>query len=440
MREWNQFLSKLDLEFGSKNIDHWLRTLKLIRFDAENIYFQAHDTFQLQWFNEYIKPKLSTFKNANDKKIKVHIEVPNEKNKKDVKKQPFNFHIYPSKLLDSHQFETFIPTEKNELIYRFFKGIAQESTSDFNPVYLYGNRGVGKTHLLMSLANTLKKQQKKVFYVQAETFASHVVQAIRMAKMQEFRNIYRNIDILIVDNIQNFSRKNATQEEFFHTFNTLHTQNKPLILSANVPPRELTEIEARLISRFEWGITFKLEKPESRELVQILKQKAKFMHFALSETLTDYLVRTFHSSHQSLYQAFDALVLKSHMQDKNNLSLQEAQEILQPLMKNETQQRLTPEKIIKTTAFHFGLKPEDLLGKSQQKEVSFPRKIAIFLCRSLLKIPYMKIGEIFQRDHSTIMSSCRQIEKSLEKKERESQTAISAIHKKLETQEMHSWV
>lgn len=440
MREWNQFLSKLDLEFGSKNVDHWLRSLKLIRFDAENIYFQAKDTFQLQWFNEYIKPKLSSFKNANDRLIRVHIYLPDmKKHASHQNSEKKNLYIQPSPLFDEYQFETFIPTEKNELPYRFFKTLANEGMTTFNPVYLYGIKGVGKTHLLISLANLLKKRGKRVFYVQAEAFASHVVQAIRMAKMQEFRNIYRNIDVLMIDNIQNFSRKNATQEEFFHTFNTLHTQNNLIILSANVSPRELTEIEPRLVSRFEWGITFMLEKPKTNEMIEILKQKAKFMNFSLSDSLIEYLTNTFYSSHQSLYQAFDALVLKSHMQNQKNLSLTEVKTILSPLMNEETIHRLTPEKIVKTTALHFGLKSEDLLGKSQQKEMSFPRKIAIFLCRKMLKIPFMKIGEIFQRDHSTIMSSSRQIEKSLKEKKKDTQIAVSAITKKLETQETNSW-
>lgn len=276
----------------------------------------------------------------------------------------------------------------------------------FNPIYLYGPKDSGKTHLLTASAIYLQKKGKKIFFVRAETFTSHVVQAIRLGHMQQFREIYREIDALLIDGIDIFSRKDATQEEFFHTFNSLHTAGKQIILTASVPPSQLTEIEPRLISRFEWGITIGVGKGEA---VPILKKKGSLWGLSYSPELIQFLSEKFPSNP---ILAMQALSLRA----KGNIPPEQAALLLKDLLAREEEKALTPDKIIKAMASHFGIKPEDLLGKSQMREIAYPRQIAMYLCRDRLKLPFQKIGQIFARDHSTVMSSVKQIKQGINDK------------------------
>jgi chromosomal replication initiator protein len=233
------------------------------------------------------------------------------------------------------------------------------------------------------------------------------VQAIRLGQMQAFRKIYRDIDVLIIDDIHIFSRKGATQEEFFHTFNTLHTAGSLILLSANASPTKLHEIEPRLISRFEWGISLGLEKGD---FAPILEKKAHLWNIFLSDELTRFLLEKFP---RNPILALQALVLRGK---GAAISCLGAERLLKDLIEKEQANELTPEQIIKDVAGHYGITSEDLLGKSQTRECSLPRAMAMYLCRKNLNLPFQKIGDLFDRDHSTVMSSVKQIQSGIEKK------------------------
>ncbi|HAB99754.1 MAG TPA: chromosomal replication initiation protein, partial [Parachlamydiales bacterium] len=239
--------------------------------------------------------------------------------------------------------------------------------------------------------------KKKVFFVRAETFTEHVVQAIRLGTMQNFRQTYRDIDVLIVDDVHIFAKKNATQEEFFHTFNTLHTSGKQIILSANAAPSLLTDIEPRLISRFEWGLSASLEpSPQKKE---ILERKAQLWKLNLHPATFDFLLKEIPPQ---AIKALQALALRA---DHVHIDPVLARKYLKDFLSREEELLLKPEHIIQQIATHFGIKPEDLLSKSQTREFALPRQIAMYACREKLKMPYQAIGELFDRDHSTVMSS-----------------------------------
>jgi len=446
MQAWTEFLSHLENELGIETVEKWLRNLKIQRFDACNLYLEAQNSFQVLWFEEHIRARALKLVNANNKQIKIHL-TPNQtssspaskgaKQKKDYKLPvtPFQFNfddLDPTSLL-AH----FVVSEENQIVAKVIEELVQHPQSNtYNPFYLHGTSGAGKTHLLMSLAHSLRKKGLKVIYARAETFTDHVVSAIRASEMSRFREVYRNVDILIIDDVHIFSRKNATQEEFFHTFNTLHLIGKQIILSANCPPQELQHIEPRLISRFEWGLVLPLIPLAENQMTNLLEIKAKALNFQLTNVLTQFLLQTFTSTPKALIKALGALVLRLHLDSKNPLSaltIPAAKILLADLITDEKKSVITPNRIIQEVAEYFGLRIEDILGKSQTRECVQPRQIAMHLCRSKLKMPFMKIGELFSRDHSTIISGVKQIQKLLDQDDREKINAWYAIYKKLQT-------
>lgn len=450
MKIWDSFLEQQEGELGLETVNKWLRPLKVVRFDACNLYLEAKDPFHILWFEEHIRSKIKTqFVNGNQKRIKVHISVPGEPPKKRHSKNSpqaspavarFSLSFDP---LDPHcSFENFIVTEANLLPFRLLCKITgfEPSASDiselatFNPIYIHGSCGTGKTHLLMAAAKILKAKGLNVIYVRGETFTDHVVTAIRAGEMSQFRQTYRNSDVLMIDDVDIFSRKTATQEELFHTFNALHLAGKQILLTANTPPGELKLIEPRLISRFEWGVVLPLDQLKREEVGQLLEKKTRALQFPLHPKAIAFLIETFASGTKSLHRALQALMLRSHIspqQTSTQLSIPQIRHVLADLILEEEQAALTPAKIIQVVAEYFGIRSEDILGKAQTRDCVLPRQVAMFLCRSELKLSYVKIGEIFVRDHSTVMSSVKAIQKAIEKDVREISSPYHTILKKL---------
>lgn len=391
MKAWLQLVSQWEKEFGTHVIKEWLPTLS--HFDAANIYLQVRDSFQANWFEEHIRPRLKNLVNQNQRPIRIHLNI--ERREIEKAKTPL-FTIQPDPIDPEMTLENFIAAGKNSVVHKL---LLEKQT--YNPIFLYGPKGCGKTHLLMGAANKWKKEGKNVFFVKAESFTEHVVQAIRLGHMNDFRAVYRKIDALVVDGIDIFSKKAATQEEFFHTFNTLHTQGCPILLSAKVPPAQLVEIEPRLISRFEWGISLEMERGD---LKGVLKQKGVKWNMAISDKVIAYILENCPSDPVLALQAF---ILRTKGKE---LDIQTAPYLLRDILEQEKQNSLTFEKIVKTIAGHFGVKTEDILGKSHQKEFTVPRQIAMYFVRTKLKLPYQKIGALFARDHSTVMASVKQVE------------------------------
>lgn len=398
MEAWQQFISQLEKELGTAAVQKWVP--KLLRFDAANLYLEQPDSFQMAWFEEHVRPRLKGLLNNNGRPIKVHLEEV----KKAAPKQEEgpSLLLRPTPLDPELNFDNFIPSEKNLVVYKLLTEMPP-----FNPIYIYGPPGSGKTHLLMSTAHMLQKQGKRVFFVRAETFTEHVVQAIRLGQMQNFRKVYRDIDVLIVDDIHILSKKLATQEEFFHTFNTLHTSGRLVLLSANTAPTQLSEIEERLISRFEWGISLGLSKPD---MLPILEKKAALWQMKIDKSLLNFLIEKFPTSP---IMALQALAFRAKGAP---LTQTLTEQLLKDMTAKEEVNALTFERIVKTVAGHYGITSEDLLGKSQMREFAVARQVAMYYCREKLKLPYQKIGELFGRDHSTVMSSVKQIQKNIEEK------------------------
>lgn len=427
MKAWEYFLTFLEKKIGQESVHKWVRSLKIIRFDACNLYLEADDSFQETWIEEHVVPLAKKhLLNNNGHVIKIHLTSKSASPDREMEVIDHEHHLYESDLLTPHcSLEQYVPGPTNQMPFEIFCKLlgfdlktgryAPNQKEGFNPIFLYGPKGVGKTHLLMAAASFLQLQGLKVLYVKAETFTEHVVNAIRKGNMKRFRDTYRQIDALLIDDVEVFGRKGATQEELFHTFNTLHTSGKQMILTAHINPRLLEYIEERLISRFEWGITLPFEKIIDAELLlEILKKRASFYRLQFKRSLVDYLLKHFPSP-SSITRAIEYIANHSSQGTKGAIELSSMEPLLKRLFTQEQESSLNPEKILSSVAEVFGIKIEDMLSKSQSRDSTLPRQIAMYLLRKELKLPYMKIGDIFHRDHSTVMSSIRQITDNIQK-------------------------
>lgn len=457
MQAWDKFLERMDLDLGKATVEKWLKPIKVLHFDACNLYLEAEDSFQAIWFEEHIRERARKhLLNNNNTPIKVHLTIADEKEEKTVEgktseSSPYaKLNLEPDTLDPWATFPNFIPTHDHPVAYKLLSELTgYDDTSatfsdpvlelgTFNPILIYGPSGVGKTHLLMATAKALQEAGQRVLYARAETFTDHVVNAIRIGAMREFRKAYRHVDVLIIDDVHLFAKKNATQEELFHTFNTLHTSGKQIILSSNTAPHHLQHIEPRLISRFEWGIALKIEPLKRPELQQLIFNKAASLNLVLNQEVINFLLETFKSNTKSIHQAIDSIVLNKHLGINNrtpfkDLDIESAKILLAPLIKKEEETALSPDKIIGAVAEFFGIKSDDILGKSQRQECATPRQIAMYLCRNELNMPFTKIGDTFSRDHSTVMSSVRLIQKKLDEQDKELAGAYTDIVRRIKS-------
>lgn len=449
---WESFICSLEVEFGAETLDRWVRSMKIVRSDEKSLILQARDSFHALWFEEHIRHRLPiiTLPRIGTKPLNIQIVLPGQEiNKKTEKKKPksqdtkqpqvglqSSFHLDFSDLDPTATFDSFIETNENEIVIKLLHELCSSLTSKKiatlqasgrsqpwilqthnmpNPFYLYGGSGSGKSHLLQAVTSRLQKAGLSVIMASSELFTEHVVKSIRAGEMSTFRALWRNVDVLIVDDIHLFSRKIATQEEFFHTFNTLHTAGKQLILAANCSPQQLQYIEPRLVSRFEWGIVLPVEPLSKKQIPLVLQKKAELLHFPISSKQIDALSSLFPHNVQSAVRALETLILRISITHKNiqSLSYTHIKEMLQDRIFEEEKSALSPEKIISHVADHEGVPYEEIIGKSQSRDSLIPRQLAMYFIRKYLKLPYMKIGDIFSRDHSTVMSSIRQIEKQI---------------------------
>jgi len=453
MQAWQHFLTALESDLGAETVDKWLRSLKVMHFDAGNLYLEAADSFQIAWFEEHIRAKArKQLVNNNFNPIKIHLSSSSLETKEEKKTTPAlsppikpHFELAVDSLDPFATMSHFIPGKASSLPFELFSSLSGFNKDpskalqlgQFNPIYIHGASGTGKSHLLMALAHALHERNISVSYVKMETFTENVVSAIRSGNMQEFRKAYRLSDVLIVDDVQILAKKTATQEEFFHTFNTLHTAGKQIVLSANCSPAFLQDIEPRLVSRFEWGITLQLEKLEKDDLILMLQKRLQLLDFPLQPDVIEFLLETFSYQLKSLHRAIEALILRTHSSKAVHTSLQLTQKnistMLSDLIQKEKEQVLNPHKIVQSVADFYGIKIEDILGKSQSHDCALPRQLAMYLCRNKIKMPFTQIGQFFHRDHSTVMSSVSNIKEKCESHDRELVATLQMLDKRLES-------
>lgn len=428
MKAWEDFLIFLEGIFGKSTIAYWLKTFKVTHFDACHIYLESPDTFRLNWYREHVHPiAQKKFRTPSGHPIKV-IFLPLKK----IRKQKYSsIHredeivITSEHLKEEALFEQYIVSFSNKnsfdkLCYLLGYPSNGKRPQKYHqqpiiPIYVYGPCGSGKTHLTMAATKFLQSSGFRTFYVTAETFTTHFLEAMSKGQMQKFREAYRNVDVLIIENIEILSRKQATQEEFFHTFNTLHISGKQIILSASLHPRLLEHIEERIINRLEWGITLFFDSCCSEELLkQIIKKRSEYYRTIVNPSLLNYMAKKSPSIHsaikglQHIIKSSAPSLSSSPLTLKIPLIEQSFLRILQQ------EQSLSPEIILSSIAKLFGQKIEDFNNQSQAKDATFPRHLAMYLMRKELKMSYIKIGDILHRDHSTVISGIQKIHNLLE--------------------------
>ena len=327
-----------------------------------------------------------------------------------------NSHLNPD-----YTFETFVVGSNNNFAHTASLAVAEEPGEHYNPLYLYGGPGLGKTHLMHSIGHFILDQypNRKVLYVTSEEFTNEVIESIRSgnaASMSKLRDKYRNVDVLMVDDVQFIIGKESTQEEFFHTFNALHSARKQIVLSSDRPPKEMETLDERFRSRFEWGLIADIQAPDYETRMAILRKKAEIYekeHYEMKidDEIIKYIATNIKSNIRELEGALNKIIAAAKL-NKVELTLPLAEEALKDVIYPDAPQEITPSFIIKVVAEHFGVKPEDITSKKRNSEYVTPRHIVMYICRELLSdYSYKSIATILnKKDHTTIMHGCDAVE------------------------------
>lgn len=334
-----------------------------------------------------------------------------------------------------YTFDTFVVGENNNLAHAASLAVAESPAEMYNPLFIYGGVGLGKTHLMHSIAHFIldKNSSAKVLYVTSETFTNELIEAIRNENQSAnvaFRNKYRNLDVLLIDDIQFIIGKESTQQEFFHTFNTLHEAKKQIIISSDKPPKEIETLEERLRSRFEWGLTVDIQSPNYETRMAILRKKEELEGLVIDDEVIKYIATNIKSNIRELEGALTKIVAFSKL-STNIIDLEFAEGVLKDLISSDSHREVTPELIINIVAEHFNITPTDLASKKKSQEIVYPRQITMYLCRALTDTSLAAIGSILgKRDHSTVIHGIEKIQKEVETNE-PSRNIIEVLKKKI---------
>ena len=340
-------------------------------------------------------------------------------------------------LIPKYKFDTFVVGSSNKFAHSASLAVAESPGDIYNPLYLYGGPGLGKTHLMHSIGHFILEQDpdKKVLYVASEEFTNEVIESIRGGNananaMTKLREKYRTVDVLMVDDVQFIIGKESTQEEFFHTFNVLHSARKQIILSSDKPPKEIDNLDDRFRSRFEWGLIADIQPPDYETRMAILRKNAEGCSRKINEEIIKYIATNIKSNIRELEGAFNKIVAAGKL-NKVDVTLDLAEEALKDIIYPDKSREITPTLIINIVSEHFGVKPEDITSKKRNSEFVLPRQIVMYLCRELTATPYVEIGKLLgKKDHTTIMHGVKKITAELEKNE-ELRNKVDIIIKKI---------
>ena len=432
---WASVLARIRQELSEQSFKAWLEPTRLVSFDGQSASIGVPDKFYGEWiqahFLEIIK---DGFAAAIGEKPDIAfsifspVKTPVEKMHapESVSAQPAA--VSNNDLNPKNTFENFVPGSGNRLAHAAALAISDAPARIYNPFFIYGSVGLGKTHLMQALAHRIlaKNPQKKICFTTSERFTNQLIHAIQTRSTLQFRNRYRSVDVLLIDDIHFIAGKEATQEEFFHTFNALYDAHKQIVVTSDRPPRDIAGLEDRLVSRFGWGLVSDMQLPDFETRVAILKKKMEKETVSVSDEVAHFIARKIKSNIRELEGALIRVVAYSSLTG-TAVDIRLAQDILKDTFSEEAS-KITINLIQKKVADYFNIKVSDLSIKSRVKTVSLPRQMAMFLVRELTSHSLPEIGEYFGgRNHATVIHSCQKIKEEMRHNEATQNTVATLL-------------
>jgi len=430
---WQSVLGELELAISRPNFNTWFKNTFIAALDNNTIIIGVPNAFTKTWLEKkYHNQILNALENViSNTNLQVIYRVDNKQNIANIsdtvkiseqkpmaavnnsegKKTVAKFGLDPH-----YTFDSFVVGPGNELAQAAAVAAAQKPGETYNPLFIYGGVGLGKTHLVQAVGNYIlaKDSTKRVLYINSEKFINDFIYAIKNGQMERFRQEYRNIDVLLIDDIQFIAGKEQTQDEFFHTFNALHQAKKQIVLSSDKPPKSIAGLESRLSSRFEWGMIADISFPDLETRVAILELKCQEKKYKLDQEIIQYIAEKVQDNVRELEGALTRIIA-FHQLNNTRPSLESVRSLLGGLSANVKKSGLTARKLLESVAGFFGIGLDELLGASRKKSLVVPRQVAMFLMREELKASFPNIGsDVGGRDHTTAMHACIKISKMME--------------------------
>lgn len=417
--QWKKILSLIEPATSSVSFNTWFRDIKLISIEDNELTVSVKNEFTIEILNtRYLNLLNSCITQVLHKEYTIHFILSNEQDNlvgSTIKKNEYNPLTYPNNLNPRYVFNNFVVGNSNRMAHAAALAVAEAPARAYNPLFLYGGVGLGKTHLMHSIAHYVLSQNTnaKVVYSSSEKFTNDFINSIRDDSNVAFREKYRNVDVLLIDDIQFISGKEGTQEEFFHTFNALYEANKQIIICSDRPPKEIKTLEARLRSRFEWGLIADIQSPDLETRIAILRKKVELERLCIPDEVLLFIAKTILSNIRELEGALNRILAYSSLSSKP-ITIELADEALKDLSVKEAPSAVTIDFILEIVANHFHLQPSDLQSAKRTRLIAYPRQIAMYLCRKFTDLSLPKIGEKFGgRDHTTVIHGFERISKDV---------------------------
>ena len=428
-KQWDNILNLLEVEYDVSHmmINTWIRALSIKEVTEDTIYLSMDqklgrrgiDFIENKMYDIYLQSAIeATLNKPYDLKLLVEGEEIQSDNKKN--ESEFDAHILmeleKSNLNPYYTFDNFIVGDSNRHAHAACVAVAEAPATTYNPLFLYGNSGLGKTHLMQAIAHHIitHNPNMKVLFVTSEAFSNDVIEAIKKNKTEELRAKYRTLDVLLIDDIQSIIGRDATQTEFFNTFNDLYNASKQIIISSDKPPKDLTEFEARIRTRLGWGLPIDIHPPDYETRMAILKRKAETDRVNISDEILNYIATNISSDIRDLYSAIQTLKLYTGLEGmREDLTIEKVEEILKDTISSNSIKEITPELIIKIVSEYTNISYNDIISSKRSKEIATARQMVMYLCRKYLEYYSLKqIGDaVGGKDHTTVISGIDKIEK-----------------------------
>jgi len=409
---WQGALEKIQTNISSQTFETWFLSLGPQEYDGASLMLEVPSQFYVDWLDHHYRGLIeSSLEATAGHPVALAFQV---------RAEPPVFEERPRSPLPSRNecflspnntFDTFIVGNGNQFAHAVAQAVAQNPGERYNPLFLYGGVGLGKTHLMHAIGHQVRatKPSARIFFVSAEKFMNEMIYAIQHARTLEFKNRFRTADVLLLDDVQFLAGKESTQEEFFHTFNTLHDAHKQIVLTSDGPPNEMTAIEERLVSRFTWGVVADLKAPDLETRVAIVKKKAELQGKMIPNEIALLLASSIKTNIRDLEGSLSRLLAFSDLMN-HELTVDFAQEVLRDQIKPDMA-RVDVSDIQRLVSKHFNVTEESLRGKRRTDVIAFPRQVGMYIARSVTDLSFADIGMKFGgRDHSTVLHACSKIE------------------------------